>query len=98
MKASWSAPGSGVRRASSASSRLLIASSCRTLPQVNDRRIDPSVESARTPSNKPDYALCRSRSMSFDRVRPGHHPGDQAADLDLREHSDLRRDPHVLAD
>jgi len=61
------APGSsspGAADASRASSRRATASSCRTLPQVNDRRNDPSVDGARIPPNTSVMAPYRSTSMS----------------------------------
>ena len=65
MNASTSAPGSnGAADARFASSWRATASSCRTLPQVNERRNDPSVDGARTPPNKSAIAPCRSTSMS----------------------------------
>jgi hypothetical protein len=64
-KATASLPGSsGARRASSASNSRLTFSSCSTLPQVNERRNDPSVDGARTPPNSDRIAPCRSRSRS----------------------------------
>ena len=54
----------GVRRASSARNSRCTFSSCRTFPQVNERRNDPSVDGARTPPNSNAIAPCRSTSMS----------------------------------
>jgi hypothetical protein len=53
----------GAWRASSASSSRPAFSSCRTLPQVNERRNDPSVDGARIPPNRSGMAPWRSRSM-----------------------------------
>ena len=65
MNASTSAPGSrGAAPASRTSSWRATASACRTLPQVNDRRNDPSVDGARRPPNRSAIAPCRSTSMS----------------------------------
>jgi hypothetical protein len=65
MNATTSLPGSsGLRRASSASISRLTFSSCSTLPQVNDRRNEPSVDGARTPPNTAGIAPCRNTSRS----------------------------------
>jgi hypothetical protein len=64
-KASVPAPGSkGVRPASSARNSRWTFATCSTLPQVKDRRNDPSVDGARTPPNSPGSAPWRSKSMS----------------------------------
>jgi len=47
---------SGTMRASSARKSRPAASSWRTLPQVNERRNEPSVDGARTPPNRPVIA------------------------------------------
>ena len=49
-------------------------SSCRTLPQVNERRNDPSVDGARIPPNKSAIAPCRSTSMSSTLSAPAAMP------------------------
>ena len=65
MNASTPAPGSsGAADASRVSSRRPTASSWRTLPQVNERRNDPSVDGARIPPNTSVMAPCRRTSMS----------------------------------
>ena len=50
------------------------ASSWRTLPQVNERRNDPSVDGARTPPNSSGIAPCRSRPMSSIESAPAAMP------------------------
>src|ERR1039458_2405752 len=65
MNASTAAPGSrGVPAARAPRNFRATASSCRTLPQVNERRNDPSVDGARMPPNTSAMAPCRSTSMS----------------------------------
>ena len=64
INASSSPPGSsGVRAASSASTRRCTAASWRTLPQLNARKNEPSVDGARTPPNVAGIAPWRNRSM-----------------------------------
>ena len=64
-KASWPAPGSRpARLASSARNSRLTLPSWQTFPQLNERRNDPSVDGARTPSKITRIAPCRSTSMS----------------------------------
>jgi hypothetical protein len=75
MKASRPAPGSsGARRARSASSNRLSFSTCRTLPQVKERRNDPSVDGARIPANTSPIAPCRRTSMSSMQSAPAVIP------------------------
>ena len=70
-----SAPGSsGARRASSASSSRFTFPSCATLPQVNERRNDPSVDGARTPANTSGIAPWRSTSISSIESAPAAIP------------------------
>ena len=57
-----------------ASSSRPAAPCWRTLPQVNERRNDPSVDGARTPPNSSGIAPCRSRPMSSIESAPAAMP------------------------
>ena len=51
------------------------------LPQVNERRNDPSVDGARTPSNSVLIAPCRSRPMSSIESAPAAMPATRQPTL-----------------
>ena len=54
-----------------------------TLPQVNERRNEPSVDGARTP---PSRSVIAQQVHVAGRVRACGHPGDQAGHLQIRVH------------
>ena len=64
----------GVAAARFASSRRDTTSSCRTVPQVNPRSNDPSVEGARTPPNSSPMPPWRSTSRSSMESAPASMP------------------------
>jgi len=71
--------------------------SVHTLPQVNKRRNDPSVDGARIPAKQAGHRPVPQQVQVIDAVRPADHPSHQARDLQLRVHPARLGDAHVLA-